>query len=192
MDKLFGPSKRLSESEEVGLATIIANNVKGFYCTFVGRVIKVLNKNSPWYDKCTQCYAILHPEGNEKTASCTDCNNKHSSFTRHYLLRLVVTDGKEEVYATLFDAAESIVGCPVRVFAEKLLTDEDHNKNDYEFYRNLVCCVNKHYKFLVKMDDNDKRAKERAEKKLIIEEVFKVDTIESEQGTSSNKRKIGS
>ncbi|KAL8543100.1 hypothetical protein ACS0TY_003839 [Phlomoides rotata] len=131
MDKNFGPSKRLFESKEVSLANITCNNVDNLYCTFVGRVGKVLNKVSPWYEKCKQCNSIVHPEGNNKVASCTECMNKNNSFSRHYLLKLVVTDENEEVYTTLFDVAKAIIGCPVNTYAEKMLT----------IFSFFLCCI---------------------------------------------------
>ncbi|KAL8486641.1 hypothetical protein ACS0TY_023365 [Phlomoides rotata] len=47
-------------------------------------------------------------------------------FFKHYLLKLIVSDGIEEVYTTLFDAAEAMIGCPVNTFAEKMLTFTPH------------------------------------------------------------------
>ncbi|KAL8524612.1 hypothetical protein ACS0TY_014278 [Phlomoides rotata] len=56
----------------------------------------------------------------------------------HYLLKLLVSDGIEEVYTTLFDAAEAMIGCPVNTFAEKMLTVMDQDKYLCPYYKNLV------------------------------------------------------
>ncbi|KAL8516056.1 hypothetical protein ACS0TY_014653 [Phlomoides rotata] len=188
MDKISGPSKKITESKEVKLANITGNNVDSFFCTFVGRVGRVLNKASPWYEKCIQCSSRVHPVGNEKFAYCKTCDNENTSFTRHYLLKLIVSDGIEEVYTTLFDAAEVVIGCPVNTFAEKMLTVMDQDKYLCPYYKNLVLTEGKTFKFLVKMDN--KKAEERAEKKLVVEEVLKIASDRIEKGSSSRKRKI--
>ncbi|KAL8552712.1 hypothetical protein ACS0TY_001411 [Phlomoides rotata] len=101
LDKIYGPSKRITESQEVSLTNITRNNVQRLFCTFVGRVEKVLNRAKPWYEKT--------------------CQIENNSCSRHSLLKLIVTDGVEEMCTTLFDAAETIIGCPVNCFAEKML-----------------------------------------------------------------------
>ncbi|KAL8473055.1 hypothetical protein ACS0TY_030046 [Phlomoides rotata] len=146
MDKISGPSKKITESKEVKLANIIGNNVDRLFCTFVGRVGRVLNKASPWYEKCIQCSSRVHPGGNEKFAYCKTCDNENTSFTRHYLLKLIVSDGIEEVYTTLFDAAEAVIGCPVNTFAEKMLTVMDQDKYLCPYYKNLVLTEGKTFR----------------------------------------------
>ncbi|KAL8460739.1 hypothetical protein ACS0TY_032304 [Phlomoides rotata] len=188
IDKISGPSKRITESKEVKLSSITGNNVDSLFCTFVGRVGKVLNKASPWYEKCKQCNSAVHPEGNEKFAYCKECDNTNSSFTRHYLLRLLVSDETDEVYTTLFDAAETVIGCPVNTFAEKMLTVMDQDKYICPYYKNLVLTEGKSFKFLVKM--NNKKAEDRAGKRLVVEEVLKIASDRTEKGSSSRKRKL--
>ncbi|KAL8463166.1 hypothetical protein ACS0TY_033982 [Phlomoides rotata] len=188
MDKNFGPSKRITESKEVRLANITGNNVDSLFCTFVGRVGKVLNKASPWYEKCKQCNSIVHPEGNDKFAYYNKCKNENSSFSRHYLLKLLVSDEIKEMYTTLFDAAEAVICCPVNTFAEKTLTVMDQDKSLCPYYENLVLCEGKAFKFLVKMDN--KRSEERAKKRLVVEEVLKIASDRIEERSSSCKRKL--
>ncbi|KAL8468853.1 hypothetical protein ACS0TY_031891 [Phlomoides rotata] len=188
MDKISGPSKKITESKEVKLANITGNNVDSLFCTFVGRVGRVLNKASPWYEKCIQCSSRVHPRGNEKFAYCKTCDNENNSFTRHYLLKLRVSDGIEEVYTTLFDAAEAMIGCLVNTFAEKMLTVMDQDKYLCLYYKNLVLTKGKTFKFLVKMDS--KKAEDRAEKRLVVEEVLKIASDRIEKSSSSRKRKL--
>ncbi|KAL8514485.1 hypothetical protein ACS0TY_013555 [Phlomoides rotata] len=188
MDKISGPSKKIIESKKVKLAKITGNNVDSLFCTFVERVGRVLNKASPWYEKCIQCSSAVHPGGNEKFAYCKTCDNENSSFTRHYLLKLLVSYGIEEVYTTLFDAVEAMIGCPVNTFAEKMLTVMDQDKYLCPYYKNLVLTEGKTFKFLVKMDS--KRAEDRAEKRLVVEEVLKITSDRIEKSSSSRKRKL--
>ncbi|KAL8540935.1 hypothetical protein ACS0TY_002266 [Phlomoides rotata] len=188
MDKVSGPSKRIIESQKVSLANITGNNVQSLFCTFVGRVEKVLNRAKPWYEKCKECNTSVHPEGNMKFVYCKTCQIDNSSFSRHFLLRLIVTDGDEEVCTTLFDAAETIIGCPVDCFAEKMLTVMDQDKYTCPYYKNLVLCEGKTFKFLVKM--GNKKSEDRADKKIVVEEVLKLDTFLKEKGSSSRKRKL--
>ncbi|KAL8480468.1 hypothetical protein ACS0TY_027124 [Phlomoides rotata] len=168
MDKISGPSKRIMESQEVSLANITGNNVQRLFCTFVGKVEKVLNRAKPWYEKCKECNTAVHPEGNMK-------------------LR-IAEHGDEEVCTTLFDAAETIIGCPVNCFAEKMLTVMDQDKYTCPYYKNLVLCKGKTFKFLVKM--GNKKSEDRAEKKIVVEEVLKIDPALKEKASSSHKRKI--
>ncbi|KAL8539785.1 hypothetical protein ACS0TY_001406 [Phlomoides rotata] len=55
MDKISGPSKRIMELQEVSLANITGNNVQRLFCTFVGRVEKVLNRAKPCIPKIEGC-----------------------------------------------------------------------------------------------------------------------------------------
>lgn len=108
-------------------------------------------------------------------------------FTTKYLLKLVVSNGIQEAYATLFDAAEDIIGCSVNRSAESLqkvrynwnsvcltfycfhcyvydvrnihwIFSSSKQEETFDHYKTLVMC--EEYKFLVRMD-----AKKREEKR---------------------------
>lgn len=70
---------------------------------------------------CTQCNSRVYSEADKKFATCTKCMSENLPFMRKYLLELVVSNGNQGVYATLFDATEYIDGCTVNKYAESLL-----------------------------------------------------------------------
>lgn len=111
LNDILYPSKKMIEAKEVNMDDIIKGKVSDLYCSFIGRIIKIHNKDNPWFEKCNSCNERLFPIDYMPTAYCTKCENENSTFTRKYVLRMLVSDGEEESYITLFYAADYIVGC---------------------------------------------------------------------------------
>lgn len=48
-----------------------------------------------------------------KITLCQTCENDKLSFIRKFMLRLTISDGEDETYATMFDATKYLIGCSV-------------------------------------------------------------------------------
>ncbi|CAI9771213.1 unnamed protein product [Fraxinus pennsylvanica] len=168
----------------VKLDDIVRNSVTKLYCAFIGKIIKVQNKNNPWYEICNGYGARVYLEVDKKTVACTRREIKDIAFTRKYLLRLIVSDGNQEVHVIVYDTVESFIRCIVIEYVEALF--KTNKKELCEYYKKLMLSEDKELKFLVKMDV--KKREEKTRKKLIVEEVYKVDAKDINEGSHPNKK----
>ncbi|XP_020275837.1 uncharacterized protein LOC109850272 [Asparagus officinalis] len=82
-----------------------------------------------------------------------------------YVVKIIVEDETDNARVTLFDAAETLIGCD----AQKFMDDIKEKKNQSSFFQKFVLNIGKTYKFLVKLDEKSKD--ERAQGKIIAQEI---------------------
>ena len=101
------------EAKEANMNDIIKEKIENKSCYFIGRIVRIQNKENPWFEKCTSCNERLYPLDSEVTTSCQTCENDRSTFIRKFMLRLTISYGDDETCATMFDASEYLIGCSV-------------------------------------------------------------------------------
>ncbi|XP_020242959.1 replication protein A 70 kDa DNA-binding subunit B-like [Asparagus officinalis] len=182
---LLTTTKRITQANRVKLIDVINTSPqlsKSMFCSFVAKIITIINAEEPFFSACTKCKKAVH-EINGSTANCTNCKNGNSDWTIRYNLRLEVNDGTDTAYVTLFDEAEILIGCTAIAYVEMF---EDESS---ECYQKMKSCLEKEYVFLVKI--NEKEESNRKARCIIAQEVRKVEeihppTVETEE-TGRNK-----
>ncbi|KAL2537559.1 replication protein A 70 kDa DNA-binding subunit A-like [Forsythia ovata] len=122
---ILPPTKRMREAPMVDLKDIIEENIIELFCTFKATIIKVINKEQPWYENCKTCNGRVYSRTEYDTTLCEKCENKKSSFIRKPILKLVVSDGIDEAHVTLFDASDYLIGCTLSEYAEDMKKEEE-------------------------------------------------------------------
>ncbi|XP_020255082.1 uncharacterized protein LOC109832036 [Asparagus officinalis] len=90
----------------------------------------------------------------------------HNDNTKcKYVVKIIVEDETNSARVTLFNAAETLIGCK----AQKFIADIKEGNNQSSFFQKFVLNIGKIYKFLVKLDENSKD--ERAQGKIIAQEI---------------------
>ncbi|KAL2514012.1 replication protein A 70 kDa DNA-binding subunit A-like [Forsythia ovata] len=181
----------MREAPMVDLKDIIEENIIELFCTFKATIIKVINKEQPWYENCKTCNERVYSRTEYDTTLCEKCENKKASFIRKLILKLVVSDGIDEAHVTLFDASDYLIGCTLSEYAEDMKKCETKEKCKY--YKNLVTCQGKEYIFLVKTDK--KTEPNRARKYIIAHEIKKyelleVSNVQNEDDGPNDKKKL--
>ncbi|KAL2495889.1 replication protein A 70 kDa DNA-binding subunit A-like [Forsythia ovata] len=188
---ILPPTKRMREAPMVDLKDIIEGNIIELFCTFKAIIIKVINKEQPWYENCKTCNGRVYSRTEYDTTLCEKCENKKASFIRKPILKLVVSDGIDEAHVTLFDASDYLIGCTLSEYAEDMKKCETKEKCKY--YKNLVTCQGKEFIFLVKTDK--KTEPDRARKYIIAQEIKKyelleVSNVQNEDDGPNDKKKL--
>ncbi|XP_050233166.1 replication protein A 70 kDa DNA-binding subunit B-like [Mercurialis annua] len=164
---LSSPNK-FTKVSEVTLKEIIENKYQEIQCYFEATILSVVNSNNPWYNSCNKCSKKIYP--NKGHLKCFNCNDENPQYTPRYMLKLLVSDSIEEAYVTIFDNAEILIGCPVFKYMK---LNMDGPKEDIQFYKKLMSCQSKQYRFLV-MLKKDKEA-DYARKQMVASDVQEVE-----------------
>ncbi|KAL2496459.1 Replication factor-A C terminal domain-containing protein [Forsythia ovata] len=116
-----GLYKILETTKRMVDADVVTNSVTRMYCVFIGKILKIQNKSNSWYEICNGSGARVYRERDKYIVTCTKCAIEDISFTKKYLLRLIVSYGNQEVYIAIFDVAKSFIGCTMTEYVEALL-----------------------------------------------------------------------
>ena len=123
------------------------------------------------------------------------------------MVKLIVADEKETALVILFDAAETLIGCPPSDFIEskkkvqkmkqdntqcnlqKLLTFKImlQNKVHCKFYRKLILCNGQYFKFFIRMRKLDEQDREKG--RFVVHQVEKLEDPETPKEPSTKKQK---
>ncbi|XP_020262060.1 uncharacterized protein LOC109838035 isoform X2 [Asparagus officinalis] len=139
----------------------IADIKEAQYGTLTGKLTNILNRHDTWYYSCKGCNKKV---GKYIYDKCQNCQHITEDGIPRYVVKIIVEDETDSARVTLFDAAETLIGCK----AQKFIADIKEN-NQSSFFQKFVLNIGKIYKFLGKLDENSKD--ERAQGKIIAQEI---------------------
>ncbi|KAL2538577.1 Nucleic acid-binding [Forsythia ovata] len=117
----------MGEVSMVDLKDIINENIDKLFCIFKVTIVKVINKDKPWYDNCKTCNGRVYSRMDDDTTLCDKCKNKKASRVIKLILKpvvldridesQVVLDRIDESHVTLFDASNYLIGYTLSEYA---------------------------------------------------------------------------
>ncbi|XP_020244984.1 replication protein A 70 kDa DNA-binding subunit B-like [Asparagus officinalis] len=157
---LFKNAKEIQSSD---IMRTSQNSIQAQYCIFKVKITTILNRLEPWFYACKGCDKKV-----DKDVSKECLNDKYRRIIDNpvprYLVKILMENSTDNARVTLFDAAETLIGCTT----EKFITEKEKN-NKSPYFQKLVLNIGKTFKFLVKLEEKTKD--ERGEGNIIAQEI---------------------
>ncbi|XP_020268152.1 replication protein A 70 kDa DNA-binding subunit B-like isoform X2 [Asparagus officinalis] len=126
------PSTLFKNAKEIHISDIMhtsQNSIQPQYCTFKVKITTILNRLEPWFYACKGCDKKVDKD------VCKEClNDKYRGIiddpVPRYLVKILVENGTDNARVTLFDAAETLIGCK----AEKFITKKKEKNNQSPYF----------------------------------------------------------
>ncbi|XP_020258649.1 replication protein A 70 kDa DNA-binding subunit B-like [Asparagus officinalis] len=116
------PSTLFKNVKEIHISDIMQtsqNLIQARYCIFKEKITTILNRLEPWFYYCKGCDKNV-----DKNVSKECLNDKYrriiDDLVPRYLVKILVENDTDNARVTLFDAAETLIGCKV----EKFITEK--------------------------------------------------------------------
>ncbi|XP_020269521.1 replication protein A 70 kDa DNA-binding subunit B-like isoform X2 [Asparagus officinalis] len=161
------PSTLFKNANEIHISDIIhtsQNSIQIRYCTFKTKIITILNRFEPWFYACKGCDKKVDKDVSKECLN-VKCRRIIDDSVLRYLVKILVENGTDNARVTLFDAAETLIGCK----AEKFITEKKEKNNQSPYFQKFVLNIGKTFKFLVKLVEKTKD--ERGEDNIIAQEI---------------------
>ncbi|XP_020249439.1 replication protein A 70 kDa DNA-binding subunit B-like [Asparagus officinalis] len=108
------------------------NSIQARYCIFKEKITTILNRFEPWFYSCKGCDKKV-----DKNVSKECLNDKYHRIIDDpvpmCLVKILVENDADNARVTLFDAAETLIGCKV----EKFITEKKEKNNQSPYFQNL-------------------------------------------------------
>ncbi|XP_020243393.1 replication protein A 70 kDa DNA-binding subunit B-like [Asparagus officinalis] len=140
------------------------NSIQARYCTFKAKITTILNRLEPWFYACKGCDKKVDKDVSKECLN-DKCRRIIDDPVPRYLVKILVENGTDNARVTLFDAAETLIGCK----AETFITEKKEKNNQSPYFQKIVLNIGKTFKFLVKLDEKTKD--ERDEGNIIAQEI---------------------
>ncbi|XP_020269523.1 replication protein A 70 kDa DNA-binding subunit B-like isoform X4 [Asparagus officinalis] len=130
------PSTLFKNANEIHISDIIhtsQNSIQIRYCTFKTKIITILNRFEPWFYACKGCDKKVDKDVSKECLN-VKCRRIIDDSVLRYLVKILVENGTDNARVTLFDAAETLIGCK----AEKFITEKKEEGSVRKRY-----CANK-------------------------------------------------
>ncbi|XP_020270653.1 replication protein A 70 kDa DNA-binding subunit D-like [Asparagus officinalis] len=121
------PSTLFKNVKEIHISDIMQtsqNSIQAQYCIFKEKITTILNRLEPWFYSCKGCDKKV-----DKNVSKECLNDKYRRIiddpVPRYLVKILVENDTDNARVTLFDAAETLIGCKIGNVSASISSPEE-------------------------------------------------------------------
>ncbi|XP_020263359.1 replication protein A 70 kDa DNA-binding subunit B-like [Asparagus officinalis] len=114
------PSRLFKNATKMNIGDIMQasqESSKAQYGSFIGKISNILNRHEAWYYSCTGCNKKVDKNIYDK---CQNCQKNNEDSIPRYVVKIIVEDETDNARVTLFDAAETLIGCDAQKFMDDI------------------------------------------------------------------------